>query len=120
MWLVRSWSSTPCFTSRCARAMIPALATMPRSSPARSRTLATAARTLAGSERSQATGTTSAPTAWAAARARSSVRASPITVAPRRWSTRSVSWPSPEPTPVTTKVRPWRSTPSLTSSAVDA
>ena len=49
---------------------------------------------------------------------RSSVRAVPITCAPRNASTRIVSRPIPELQPVTTMVLPVRSMPAVTCSAV--
>src|SRR5277367_4746685 len=54
-----------------------------------------------------------------AVRAASSVRAAPMTSAPRNESTRIVSRPRPELQPVTTAVLPRRSMPAVTSSAVD-
>jgi len=52
-------------------------------------------------------------------RAFSSVRAAVSTRAPRSASTRAVSSPMPEVAPVTSIVRPSRSSPAVTASAVD-
>ena len=77
------------------------------------------ARTEAGFESSQASGTMSPARSATADRAFSSVRPVARTRAPRIARTRTVSRPRPALQPVTRMVLPARSMPSVTSTAVD-
>jgi hypothetical protein len=80
--------------------MIPALQMIPSIGTFNALTVATLARTEAGSASSHATGVVSRYTEAQAARALSKVRAAAITRAPRSVSTRRVSNPRPELQPV--------------------
>src|SRR5689334_23064625 len=100
--------------------MMPALQMIASSLSPRDWTAATHARTEAGDDSSHPMGTISFPRAAVAARAFSSVLAAAMTRAPRLPRTRTVSSPIPELHPVTKMVRPVRSRPAVTSSAVEA
>ena len=100
--------------------MIPALQSSTSIGTPSAFTSATHARTEAGSASSQATGIASIPSVFIASAAFSRVRAAATTRAPRAASTRALSAPRPEFEPVMRTVRPVRSRPAVTSSAVEA
>ena len=99
--------------------MIPALQMMPSIGTFNALTVATLARTEAGSASSHATGVVRPFTEAQAARAFSKVRAAAITWAPRNVSTRKVSSPRPELQPVRRYVLPLSENLLVTSSAVE-
>ena len=99
--------------------MIPALQMMASSLMARRLISLTQARIEAGSARSQASPIASPPMLRATAVALSWLRAVAITPAPRKASTRTVSWPMPDVLPVTRTDLSCNDSPRVTSSAVD-
>src|SRR5580693_1370010 len=99
--------------------MIPALQMIPPTGTFNALTVATAARTEAGSASSHATGVVCPFTEAQAARAFSKVRAAAITWAPRNVITRKVSSPRPELQPVRRYDLLSRERPAVTPSAVE-